>query len=90
MYKNQLRIQDLPEEGAPTPQRGPTYDFAIFSQKLHEIERIWAPGGASLRPPFDPPLRTYNFKLNKICVILRTLGVVLVEIGVFSYCLSDV
>ena len=27
------------EEGAPT------YNFAIFSQKLHEIERIWVPGG---------------------------------------------
>ena len=23
----------------------PTYDFAKFSQKLHEIERIWIPGG---------------------------------------------
>ena len=31
----QWRIQDFPEEGAPT------YDFAKFSQKLHEIERIW-------------------------------------------------
>ena len=55
----QWRIQDVPEEGAPTPQGGaPTYDFAIFSQKLHEIERIWAPGGGA-RPKFyyvDPPL----------------------------------
>ena len=23
----------------------PTYDFAKFPQKLHEIERIWTPGG---------------------------------------------
>ena len=35
----QWRIQDFPEEGAPT------YDFAKFSQKLHEIERISTPGG---------------------------------------------
>ena len=28
------------------PFRGPpTYDFAKVSQKLHEIERIWTPGG---------------------------------------------
>ena len=27
------------------PGGAPTYDFAKFSQKLHEIERIWAPGG---------------------------------------------
>ena len=37
----QWRIQDFPEEGAPTLQGGaPTYDFAKFPQKLHEIERI--------------------------------------------------
>ena len=42
----QWRIQDFPEEGAPTPRGGaPTYDFAKFSQKLHEMERIWIPGG---------------------------------------------
>ena len=54
----QWRIQDFPEEGAPTPGGAPTYDFAIFSQKLHEIERIWAPrrGRTSLAPPLDPPL----------------------------------
>ena len=43
----QWRIQDFPEEGTPT------YDFAKFSQKLHEIERIWTRGGA--RVPRAPP-----------------------------------
>ena len=41
-------------QGAPTPPGGaPTYDFAKFSWKLHEIERIWAPrgGGAPRAPP---------------------------------------
>ena len=36
----------FPRGGAPTPRGGggaPTYDFAKFSQKLHEIERIWTP-----------------------------------------------
>ena len=43
--------------GANSPGGAPTYDFAKFSQKLHEIERIWAPGGARpSRPPLDPPL----------------------------------
>ena len=46
----QWRIQDFPEEGAPTPRGGaPTYDFAKFSPKLHEIERIWTPGGARVQ-----------------------------------------
>ena len=27
------------------PPGVPTYDFAKFSQKLHEIERIWTPRG---------------------------------------------
>ena len=31
---------------ANSPGGVPTYDFAIFSQKLHEIERIWTPGEA--------------------------------------------
>ena len=30
--------------GANSPGE-PTCDFAKFSQKLHEIERIWTPGG---------------------------------------------
>ena len=51
----QWRIQDFPEEGAPTPRGAQTYDFAIFSQKLHEIERIWAPKGGA-RP--SRPLRS--------------------------------
>ena len=35
------------------PRRVPTYDFAKISQKLHEIERIWAPqrGARPSRPP---------------------------------------
>ena len=47
----QWRIQDFPEEGAPTHRGGgaPTYDFAKFSQKLHEIEK--SPGGARVRRP---------------------------------------
>ena len=45
------RIQDFPEEGRQLPGGASTYDFAKFYQKLHEIERIWTPGGASLAPP---------------------------------------
>ena len=37
--------------GANSPG-GSTYDFAKFSQNLHEIERIWTPGGVRpSRPP---------------------------------------
>ena len=45
--------------GANSPGGAPTYDFAKFSQKLHEIERIWTPGEGGARPKFyyvDPPL----------------------------------
>ena len=46
----QWRIQDFPEVGALTPQGGaPTYDFVKISQKLHEIERIWTPGGGRIQ-----------------------------------------
>ena len=49
IFLKQWRIQDFPREGGE-----PTYDFAKFFQKLHEIERIWSPGGA--RAPRAPPL----------------------------------
>ena len=45
--------------GAPTfrGEGAPTYDFAKFSQKLHEIERSWILGMyTSLMPPLDLPL----------------------------------
>ena len=36
------------QRGRCQPSNGaPTYDFAKYSQKLHEIERIWTPGRAS-------------------------------------------
>ena len=53
------RSRISPRRGRQLPRGAPTYDFANFSQKLHEIERIWARGGgggASLAPPLDPPL----------------------------------
>ena len=53
----QWRIQDFPEEGVPTPGGGgATYDFAKFSQKLHEIERIWTATGGGGVP--HAPLRS--------------------------------
>ena len=36
-----------------SPRWGRQHDFGKISQKLHEIERIWTPGGA---PPLDTPL----------------------------------
>ena len=47
----QWRIQDFSKEGVPTPRGAPTYDFAEFSQKLHEIERIWTGGARIIRAP---------------------------------------
>ena len=34
-----------PRRGRQLSRGAPTYDFAKFSQKLHEIERIWTPRG---------------------------------------------
>ena len=53
----QWRIQDFPEEGAPTLKEAIIWPF--FSQKLHEIERIWTPPGGA--HPWRPlPLRSAN------------------------------
>ena len=58
MYRGmQWRIQDFPEEGAPTPGGGaPTYDFVNFCRKLHENEEILAARGGRASPA--PPLRS--------------------------------
>ena len=41
----------FPRGGGANSQGAPTYDFAKFSQKLHEIERIWAGGAHVPRAP---------------------------------------
>ena len=51
---NQWRIQDFPEEGAPTLKTAIILQF--FCQKLHENERIWTPGGRVPGAPLDPPM----------------------------------
>ena len=48
-YSGGSRIS--PRRGRQLPGGVPTYDFAIFSQKLHEIERIWAPWGGGTCTP---------------------------------------
>ena len=42
----QWRIQDFPEEEAPTPEGGANILFGHFSRKLHENEEILDGGGA--------------------------------------------
>ena len=44
--------------GANSPGGASTYDFAKLSPKLHEIERIWTPGGDARQKFYyvDPPL----------------------------------
>ena len=52
-------------EGANPPRGAPTYDFAKFSQKLHEIERIWTPRGRGECVPrerLDPPVKSMPFR----------------------------
>ena len=45
-----MAIRDFYEVGAPTHLGAETYDFTKFSQKLHEIERVWTPREASVAP----------------------------------------
>ena len=56
----QWRIQDFPEEGAPTLGGGaPGYNFIKISQKLHEIKgNLARGGGGGVRVPCAPPLRS--------------------------------
>ena len=53
-------IFKLPRVGAQTLPGTPTYDFAKFYQKMHEIERIWVGGGGEAHPKF------YIGKITKV------------------------
>ena len=41
VYSFAVADPGFPRGGGANSPRAPTYDFAKFSQKLHEIERIW-------------------------------------------------
>ena len=58
--------------GANSPGGAPTYEIAKFSEKLHEIERIWTPRGGARpsRPPLDPPMVTDSIQ-TPFCSMLR-------------------
>ena len=47
-------VLGFPVPGGANPLETPTYDFVIFSEKLHEIEKNLGRRGAP--PPLDPPL----------------------------------
>ena len=59
----------FPRGGGANSPGGATYEFVEFSQKLHEIERIWTPGG---RVPCAP-LRSATVCVSQIflLVVLR-------------------
>ena len=56
-----------PRRGHQLPGGTPTYDFAIFSRKLHEIERIWPRGGGGGARPSHPPLDLPLFSDHSMC-----------------------
>ena len=69
----------FPRGGGANSRGTPTYDFAKFSQKLHEIERIWTPGGvprAPLRSATDQlprtHFRTWNDKFLMVSLLIIT------------------
>ena len=47
-----------PRRGRQLPRGGANIRNCQISEKLHEIERIWTPGGARVprAPPLDPPM----------------------------------
>ena len=55
--------------GANPPSGAPTYDFAKFFRKLHEIERIWTPKGCTSLSP----LRSANDLLVVSLTLHETL-----------------
>ena len=86
----QWRIQDFPKGGAWTLQGGAwTRNFAKFSQKLHEIERIWMQRGgrASLTPPLRSATAGGNILLLEFCFhIVKPLIPILALLSMLCVC----
>ena len=63
-FAMQWRIQDFPEEGAPTPQGGRQHMILpIFPENCMKLKEFGPPGGGA-RPKFyyvDPPLQWINY-----------------------------
>ena len=59
--------------GANSPEGVPTYNFINFSQKLHEIERIWTHhGGIGWGRPLDPPVIVQCYKfIGYFCMLQK-------------------
>ena len=55
--QKQWRIQDFPQEGAPTPKTA--IIFHIFAENCMKMKEFGPPGGGARpwRPPLDPPMK---------------------------------
>ena len=77
--------------GANSPGGAPTYDFAEFSQKLHEIERIWTPRGGARVQNFTMLIRHwYDCLMHHSCggnaLKLKTIRIIdLINIKIFCF-----
>ena len=68
IYTIQWRIQDFPEEGAPTPRGGRQHTILPhFPKNCMKLKEFGPPGGGARpsRPPLDPPLLFTMRKTNK-------------------------
>ena len=67
---HQWRIQDFPEEGAPTPRGGrQPMILSIFSENCMKMKKFWPRGGGRASPA--PPLRsatvhTFTFEIDDL------------------------
>ena len=59
----------------------PTYEFAGFSQKLHEIKKILVGGGRAGGAPLDPPLGIYWYIFKHISKEFRVMLRILLNLS---------
>ena len=73
--KNTVADPGFPRGGGTNPPGEVNIQFAEFSQKLHQIERIWNPGGTfgkivCWRPLLDPPLK-HNLRELRLRTVIN-------------------
>ena len=71
-YQVAVANQGFPRGGDANPPGVPTYDFAKFSQKLHEIEGIWTPRRGTCPKCYN--LDPHLFSIDQITYPLKGAG----------------
>ena len=70
-WNSKWRIQDFPEEGAPTPWGRQHTILPNFPKNCMKLKEFGSGGGVPRAPPLDPPLNSHRLLVGNSCYFTR-------------------